>query len=178
MRHREEWIRAVNTIPSISLTTCVILPWGREGRGDVTPSPQPLCSSGTGAKPFCDSGLDAWCWVLGAGIGCWVLINFPPSRKPGGGVHSCLKPRLDVAWPCNKHHALCWFYSIKFLLNLGKWVFKISFKALWGLYIFSQAFLFICPLIVIHSTYDIWLQPNIWLSSHLLLTHCSTKGLR
>lgn len=85
MRHREEWIRAVNTIPSISLTTCVILPWGREGRGDVTPSPQPLCSSGTGAKPFCDSGLDAWCWVLGAGIGCWVLINFPPSRKPGGG---------------------------------------------------------------------------------------------
>lgn len=128
--------------------------------------------------------LDAGCWLLGAryctlgaGIGCWVLINVPHSRKPGG-VHSCLKPRLCVAWPRNKHYAFCWFYSIKFLLNLGKWVFKISFKALRGLYIFSQAFLFICPLIVIHSTYDVWLRPNIWLSSHLLLTHCSTKGLR
>lgn len=106
----------------------------------------------------------------------WVLVNVPRCRKPG--VYSCLKPRLRVAWPGNKQPAFCWLYSIKFPLNPGKWVFKIGFKGLQGLHIFSQAFLFICPLIVIHSTYDVWLEPNIWLSSHLLLTHCSTKGLR
>lgn len=143
----------------------------------VNPGPaaiHPPGSSSTPAPLEVCAGRGRSTWSLLPPV--WVLANVTRCRKPG--VYSCLKPRLRVAWPGNKQPALCWFYSIKFPLNPGKWVFKISFKGLQGLHIFSQAFLFICPLIVIHSTYDVWLEPNIWLSSHLLLTHCSTKGLR
>lgn len=90
MRHREEWIRAVNTIPSISLTTCVLLPWGREGRGDVTPPPpQHPTAQARGQNHSVIQGWmpGAGCLVLGAGCWDWMLgaDKFSSFQETWGG---------------------------------------------------------------------------------------------